>query len=179
MLKLSDAFISKPEEATLELTAHMININYGHNQELMEKCDILKGYSIFVHKVKLYSATIDLKDAIDRGISECITENVLKEFFEKRRNEVMECILSEYDEKEVMEMLQDESFEEGKIEGKIEGKAEIISLVRKKHEKGLSVEEIADLLEQDKYGVNQIVTLIEANQVFTDLQIAQVVLSET
>lgn len=38
ILNLSDAFINKDREADLELRVRMLNINYGHNKELMEKC---------------------------------------------------------------------------------------------------------------------------------------------
>ena len=36
----------------LECTAIMLNINYGYNQELMEKCQTLHDYSYFVETVR-------------------------------------------------------------------------------------------------------------------------------
>ena len=44
-LRLSDAFENKRAEADVELTVRMLNINYGHNKLLMEKCRILEEYS--------------------------------------------------------------------------------------------------------------------------------------
>lgn len=40
LLRLTDAFAEEgtPEESCLECCATMLNINYGHNYELMEKC---------------------------------------------------------------------------------------------------------------------------------------------
>ena len=50
LLKLSDAFqkTGKDIEPCLECQVVMLNINYGHNQELMEKCRRLREYSQFV-----------------------------------------------------------------------------------------------------------------------------------
>ena len=47
-LRLSDAFENKRAEADVELTVRMLNINYGHNKLLMEKCRILEEYSKLV-----------------------------------------------------------------------------------------------------------------------------------
>ena len=41
-LKLSDAFRQPTEHPDVEVVAHMININYGHNMELMNRCRKLK-----------------------------------------------------------------------------------------------------------------------------------------
>lgn len=47
-LKLSDAFENKKARADVELTVRMLNINCGHNKQLMEKCRVLEEYSQFV-----------------------------------------------------------------------------------------------------------------------------------
>ena len=54
LLKLSDAFqkTGKDIEPCLECQVVMLNINYGHNQELMEKCRRLREYSKFVFIVR-------------------------------------------------------------------------------------------------------------------------------
>ena len=54
LLKLSDAFqkTGKDIEPCLECQVVMLNINYGHNQELMEKCRRLREYSQFVFIVR-------------------------------------------------------------------------------------------------------------------------------
>ena len=53
ILRLSDSFEGgQDEEAALECTAIMLNINYGYNQELMEKCQTLHDYSYFVENVR-------------------------------------------------------------------------------------------------------------------------------
>lgn len=50
ILKLSDSFIHGNEQSGMELMATVLNINYEKNQELMEQCQILREYSIFVDR---------------------------------------------------------------------------------------------------------------------------------
>ena len=51
----------------------MININKGHNQDLMEKCRMLKDYALFIDKVREYEKTKKtLKEAIDEASVYCI-----------------------------------------------------------------------------------------------------------
>ena len=49
ILKLSDAFMNSG--GCLECSALMVNINYGHNRELMEKCRRLEEYALFIATV--------------------------------------------------------------------------------------------------------------------------------
>lgn len=63
--------------------------------------------------------------------------------------------------------------EEGKAEGKAIGKAEIVASVRKMHMKNYKAEEIADLLDQDRSSVEQILNLITGNPKADNLQIAK------
>ena len=74
-LHLSEAFLENKgkDEPSLECRAIMLNINQGHNQELMEKCQRLEGYSYFVAAVFTYmSRRYELEDAINLAIDECV-----------------------------------------------------------------------------------------------------------
>lgn len=118
-LRLSDSFIDNSAESRFEWTATVININYGRNKELMEKCIVLKEYSILVDKIKRYTKIYeDLKHAIDRAVTECISEGILKDFLIKHRAEVIDVCITEYDEEEVMTAIRNESFEKGVDFGK-------------------------------------------------------------
>lgn len=46
-LKLSDAFKASSD---IEVTVTMINVNYGHNKELMDACKPLAEYSMYDSK---------------------------------------------------------------------------------------------------------------------------------
>lgn len=122
VLRLSDAFIHKEQEPVMELKARVLNINYGHNKKLMEQSRTLRDYSILVGKVKILSREMELGQAIDRAIEECIEENVLHDFLVRRRNEVKNSILTEYDEERVLAELSRESYEDGEKAGYVDGK---------------------------------------------------------
>ena len=50
ILRLSDAFSALQNEGQFEWTATVLNINKGHNEELLSKCQILKEYVILTEK---------------------------------------------------------------------------------------------------------------------------------
>ena len=98
VLRLSDSFSKAKEKACMELEAEVLNINYGKNKELMESCRPLMEYSYFVQKVKEYSKTLERDQAIELAVDECIKENILKDILIKNRVEVVDMLLTEYDE---------------------------------------------------------------------------------
>ena len=82
VMKLSDSYTVKGEEPPcLEMTALVLNVNLGHNRELMEKCRKLQEYAQFVAAVRRYrEKDADLTTAINHAIDECIQNNILAEF---------------------------------------------------------------------------------------------------
>ncbi len=112
-LKLSDAFLNEDNTGEFEWTATMVNINIDHNQELFEKCEILKQYSIFIHRVREYNTYMnDLDAAVAKSVDECIKEGILKELLEKQKKEGFNVVLTEFDEEKYKKIIR----EEGKIE---------------------------------------------------------------
>lgn len=96
-LRLSDSFIQQDGSYYLECRATVLNINYGHNKELMVACRKLYEYSFFVAKIREYiKGGLDLKAAMDKGIQDCIDSDILKEFLLKHRGEVKQMILTTY-----------------------------------------------------------------------------------
>lgn len=126
-LKLSDAYERKTDNPELELTVTMLNINLGKNKELMEQCETLKGYALFVHKIRTYTDMGEnIDNAVERAVNECIQGGILKEFLQKNRAEVMEMSLFDYDEEGVMKLIREEEYEFGLEDGKALGKAESV-----------------------------------------------------
>lgn len=80
-LKLSDAYKHKGESPWLELRSRVININPGHNEDLVGGCGALNGYMTYVSKVKEYRKEIGVEAAVNKAVDECIKENVLGGFF--------------------------------------------------------------------------------------------------
>ena len=64
-------------------------------------------------------------------------------------------------------------YNDGVEEGKTIGKAEIVASVRKMYTRNYYAEEIADLLDQDRSCVEQILNLITDNPKDDNLQIAK------
>ena len=118
--KLSDSF-EDGNEGCIELTVRTININYGQNKKLMEKCKALAGYSFFVAEVRKNLETMKLEKAVEEAINTCIDKDVLKEFFLEQKGEVMAMSIYEYNEEYVKKSLYEEGLEEGIKEGIKEG----------------------------------------------------------
>ena len=57
-LKLSSAFENLSGEPKLELTVTVLNVNEGHNAELMQHCSTLKEYAQYVARVRHYAANM-------------------------------------------------------------------------------------------------------------------------
>ena len=51
------------------------------NQSIMDSCHVLYEYAVFVAKIKRYRESMELKEAIDLTVGECIEENILRDFF--------------------------------------------------------------------------------------------------
>ncbi len=103
----------------------VLNINYGHNQQILKSSRKLYEYAYLVHEVRQgLNQGLKLEAAVDRAVNECIKHDILKGFLLKHREEVRELILSEYDEELHIKSEKQISFEEGKAEGIAEGIAE-------------------------------------------------------
>ena len=148
-MRLSDAYEHKSDDIALELTIELININYGHNQSLLEKCPTLQQYAIYIDTVRKYQASEPFAVAVEHAIDECIAKNVLADFLRKNRAEVLRMSLFYYDEEKHIQQERDESYQEGIETGIEKGNfLKLIQLTVKKLQKNKSVAEIADALEE-------------------------------
>ena len=121
VLRLSDAFQS--EGGCLECEAIMLNINYGKNLELMEKCRRLEEYAIFVATVRKYALNekMNQSEAITCAINECMQKGILVDVLKEQCAEVVMYILESFD-KEIYERdLKQDAYEEGRQDGITQG----------------------------------------------------------
>lgn len=117
-LRLSDAFTDKRHETDVELTVQMYNINYGHNNALMEKCRVLGEYSEFVDITRKYThKEKNMETALADAVDYCIAHGILEEFLRKNRAEVLGMLLEEFDVAKYERTLKGEGREEGIKEG--------------------------------------------------------------
>lgn len=76
---VSDIYSALTKEAhldgtpKLELEAVMLNINPGHNKELLSTCKSLHDYSEYPARVRRYSKEMEIEDAWEDGIEETST----------------------------------------------------------------------------------------------------------
>ena len=91
---------------------------------------------------------MDLKEAVNKAVEDCIEEGILKDFLIAQRAEVVAMSIFEYDAEKHIRMEKKESYEEGKAEGKVEGKAEAIFILLE--EKGELSTDIKDRILAEK-----------------------------
>jgi len=144
-LKLSDHFEIWTDDPSLELKVTVLNINHGMNEELKERCPVLKEYMIYVEKIRKYADSMELREAVERAVEDCIRENVLKDFLLDQKAEVVKMSIYEYDEEREMQMIREDERELGREEGREEG---IKALIETCREFGLSKEEIISKIRQ-------------------------------
>ena len=147
---LSDLFIQngKGLQPALECTALLLNINFGHNQELMEKCRILKEYAQFIHTIRSkISIGLPFQEAVETAVEDCISKNILSEILRKNKAEVIDMILTEYDENEFREFLKEDSWKKGHEAGMQDGiKTGICEIIRTFSELQLPKEQLLEKL---------------------------------
>ena len=147
-LRLSDAYEKRLEEVELELTVTVYNINYGHNQKLLEACQTLKEYAQYVAAVREYAKEMPLAEAVESAVDSCIRQGILADFLSKNRAEAIEMSIFEYDEEKHLKSEREIWITEGKQLGIA---SEIVSMGL---ECGLSKEQILHRL-QTKLNISE------------------------
>ena len=152
--RLSDAYETVRGEPALELKVLVININEGHNQKLMESCQILKEYAQYVSKVRTYKKTLSLNEAVEKAVEECIQEGILREFLLANKAEVVAMSIFEYDKEEEEKKLRKAEYEAGEKSGIQKGvlntalhllELNLLSLENISRATGLSIDELKKL----------------------------------
>ena len=87
-LRLSDAF-EKPAEG-YEWTAHVVNVNAGHNTAILDRCELLGEYADFIADTRQKQQKgLSPRAAIDAAVDACIQrDGKLAEFMRKHKAEV-------------------------------------------------------------------------------------------
>jgi predicted transposase/invertase (TIGR01784 family) len=148
VIRLSDSFksVEKGQRPGLELIINVININYGVNMPILDKIDELKGYALFVEKVRRYMADgKKIQAAIKFAMYECLNEGILDDFLKKYKNEVDNMFSLVYDENIAKEVAREEGREDGLEQGLEQGREEgQIQLIERMLLKGKPAEDIAE-----------------------------------
>ena len=144
---LSESYENLIGEPNLELKVITLNINEGHNRQLMEQCQILREYAQYVAKVREYAGTTDLDTAVEQAVNDCIQNGILADFLRANKSEVIAMSIFEYDKGEEERKLRKAEYEAGRAEGALQ-KARETAVVLQEAE--FSVDRIAELLQVDE-----------------------------
>ena len=124
-LKLSSAF-EKPAPG-YEWTAHVINVNAGHNEPVLSRCELLGEYAAFIEDVRQGQKNgTALTAAVDAAVASCIRRGGrLAEFMRKHKAEVNAMYLFGVDfEKLHWDAVREEALKDGENIGYERGKQE-------------------------------------------------------
>lgn len=169
IIRLSDMFENYVNNPQIELKVHVININ--GDAAILDRCKSLRDYMTFVEKVRYKTdfENIDIRTAVMTAMDECMKDDILVDFFEEHRAEVIEVSIYDYDEEEVRMVVARDMAEEmavdmadgmaEKMAEELAEKNELISkikLVIKKVKKEKSVALIADELEEEESDIKPV-----------------------
>ena len=123
-LKLSDSYAVPTENPALELKVTVLNINPGMNNRLKEKCPALEQYMLYVEQVREYAKHMELRDAVEKAVDDCIRAGILRDFLMEQKAEVVKMSIYEFDEEREMKLIREDEREIGREEGKEIGREE-------------------------------------------------------
>ena len=95
-LKLSDAFMTKPDSLPLELTVQVLNINKDKGNKILKTCKTLDEYSLFIEEVRIQTQ-LDPENGFTNAVKICIEKGILKEYLQRKAREVINMLIAEYD----------------------------------------------------------------------------------
>ena len=168
-IRLSDMYEISTDNPELELKVRVININ--KDVHILNKCKTLRDYMTFVNKVRFKMGVEgdDVRIAVTEAMDECIDEDILVDFFEQHREEVVEVSIYDYDEEDVRRTLFEEAKEMAKEELKEVVKAEVMeevkSEVREEVKSEVREEVKSEVREEIKSEMREEVKSIVINQV--------------
>jgi len=90
----------------------------------MERCKPLAEYADFVSNVRKYKRNHPAKDAISLAVDDAADYECIGKLLRKCKGDVINMLLTEFNQKEYEDMLRKEYLEEGRAEGRAEGLAE-------------------------------------------------------
>ncbi len=131
-----------------------------------------------LHDSKIYDM-IGTLSGNDR--SRLVSKGIMVDFIQEHGTEVINMLFTEFNMEDALEVRGEEKYEEGLTDGIAQGKAEgletgevrnAIHITRAKLAKGLSVPQIADILEADESYIAGIISLIREYPDADDLALA-------
>ena len=157
LLKLSDMYSVKEENPKLELEATLLNISGTNNRKLKDACRTLRDYAVYTDKIRMYTETMELPEAVDRAINECIEEDVLRDFLMEHKAEARAMSIFEYDQERHMQQEREAGIEKGEQQL-------LRRQVKKNLSRGMSISEIAEVLDETEERIREIAAEVAGEQ---------------
>lgn len=131
ILKLSDSFSKRTKNnSDIEVKVRMININHGHNKELMKACRPLYEYSWFVQTIRDKKKDLDdLGEAVGKALQVMPDDFILKPFLLKNMAEVTTMLSAELQEINAKELIARANFKKGERKGEKKGVTNTVDLM--------------------------------------------------
>lgn len=146
IMRLSEAYLEKTDTPMLELEVKVININLPVNHKLLKQCRPLYEYSWFIQHIKDYMVQEkNLDKALKRTIEDCEREGIMVDFVRKHGSEAVNMLFTQWNLEDALEVRYEEGLEDGEEKGKM---LKLIHQVMQKLQKGKSLEQIADEVEE-------------------------------
>lgn len=119
-LKLMSAFPEGRERASdINVTVRLLNVNFGHNPELMKRCKPLYEYSWFVDRIRTgINSGMTQPEAVDETIEEMPDDFVIRPTLIRHRAEVESMYIIGDTEEQKLEMFIEEAKQEGEEIGR-------------------------------------------------------------
>ena len=100
--------------AVITLKVKSFDIKYERNSRLLNDCQEIMYYSLFVSKVEEYKTPeITAEQAVLRAVNYCIEHDVMKEFMEEHRQEVVNMFTEEWNIEEAKRVVAEEAEAKG------------------------------------------------------------------
>jgi predicted transposase YdaD len=97
---------------------------------------------LFIDKCKTYvKDCVSVLEGINKAVDECIRDNILKKFLIAHRGEVLEVLLTEFDEEKYAKAMKKEAWEDGHESGLLEERQKNVkSMIEMFIEEGIDLE---------------------------------------
>ena len=114
--------------SALEQEVPIININKGHNADVIQKSIHLNGYVTYVSKVREYQAAgLKFQDALASAAKDCIKNDILIDILPNLSSEVLNMLMVEFNLEDALSVRMEEGIEKGirigEARGEVRGEA--------------------------------------------------------
>ena len=101
----------------------LCRISDSHHTEKSAKRLLRRDYAQFTCRIRKHKVNMSIEEAVRLTVDECIEEGILRDFLISRKAEVIKMSIYEYDFDEHMDVIRQESYEDGFAEGEAVGEA--------------------------------------------------------